>query len=195
LGGTASALGGGSFANGAITGAFVVLFNHVMHDTDGYNFTENEIDDMRENGGYVSSLKEGKEFIIYHGQKENKEIALWVLVDEEGIECYWVAPWEESNAGTSYNYVMHDPPSGKVVRQYINPSVNNLTLKAQFHYGPTEVGFYSSSGKAEMEIAYKVNIEVTHISRNGISFWWPKGILAKALYETNPKGIQQGRIF
>ena len=31
LGGTAEALGGGKFANGAITGAFVVLFNHLMH--------------------------------------------------------------------------------------------------------------------------------------------------------------------
>lgn len=31
LGGTAEALGGGKFANGAITGAFVVLFNHLLH--------------------------------------------------------------------------------------------------------------------------------------------------------------------
>ncbi len=31
LGGTAEALGGGKFANGAITGAFVVLFNHLGH--------------------------------------------------------------------------------------------------------------------------------------------------------------------
>ena len=31
LGGTAEALGGGKFANGAITGAFVVLFNHLAH--------------------------------------------------------------------------------------------------------------------------------------------------------------------
>jgi hypothetical protein len=32
IAGTASALGSGSFANGAITGAFVVLFNHVAHE-------------------------------------------------------------------------------------------------------------------------------------------------------------------
>ncbi len=31
VGGTAEALGGGKFANGAITGAFVGLFNHAMH--------------------------------------------------------------------------------------------------------------------------------------------------------------------
>ena len=32
VGGTASALGGGKFANGAITGAYVMLFNHVRHE-------------------------------------------------------------------------------------------------------------------------------------------------------------------
>ncbi len=31
IGGTAEALGGGKFANGAVTGAFVGLFNHGMH--------------------------------------------------------------------------------------------------------------------------------------------------------------------
>jgi len=31
IGGTAESLGGGKFANGAITGAFVALFNHGMH--------------------------------------------------------------------------------------------------------------------------------------------------------------------
>jgi len=32
IGGTAEALGGGKFANGAITAAYVVLFNHLQHD-------------------------------------------------------------------------------------------------------------------------------------------------------------------
>ena len=32
IGGTAEALGGGKFANGAVTGAFVGLFNHGMHE-------------------------------------------------------------------------------------------------------------------------------------------------------------------
>ena len=31
VGGTASVLGGGKFANGAITGAFVMIFNHMSH--------------------------------------------------------------------------------------------------------------------------------------------------------------------
>ena len=35
VGGTASVLGGGKFANGAITGAYVMLFNEMMHQKDG----------------------------------------------------------------------------------------------------------------------------------------------------------------
>ena len=31
VGGTASALGGGKFANGAVTGAYTMLFNHIAH--------------------------------------------------------------------------------------------------------------------------------------------------------------------
>jgi len=34
VGGTASVLGGGKFANGAITGAYVMLFNEMMHDIE-----------------------------------------------------------------------------------------------------------------------------------------------------------------
>jgi len=34
VGGTSSALTGGSFANGAVTGAFTTIFNHTMHDGD-----------------------------------------------------------------------------------------------------------------------------------------------------------------
>ena len=32
LGGTAESLGGGKFANGAVTGAFVVMFNDMLHE-------------------------------------------------------------------------------------------------------------------------------------------------------------------
>ena len=37
IGGTAEALGGGKFANGAITGAYVVLFNHATYTTTKCN--------------------------------------------------------------------------------------------------------------------------------------------------------------
>jgi hypothetical protein len=39
IGGTAEKLGGGKFANGAVTGAYVMMFNHLMH---GENIVSNE---------------------------------------------------------------------------------------------------------------------------------------------------------
>ncbi|NOU45784.1 MAG: hypothetical protein HOO86_01835 [Bacteroidales bacterium] len=33
IGGTAETLGGGKFANGAVTGAFVMMFNHLASQT------------------------------------------------------------------------------------------------------------------------------------------------------------------
>jgi len=33
IGGTAEALGGGKFSNGAVTGAYVMMLNHLMHET------------------------------------------------------------------------------------------------------------------------------------------------------------------
>ena len=33
IGGTAEALGGGKFANGAVTGAYVMALNHLMHES------------------------------------------------------------------------------------------------------------------------------------------------------------------
>jgi hypothetical protein len=65
LGGTASALGGGSFANGAITGAFVVLFNHVAHEVQSpQEPLESEDDDINVDDfqkkffGHVKGLNE-----------------------------------------------------------------------------------------------------------------------------------------
>jgi RHS repeat-associated protein len=37
IGGTAEKLGGGKFANGAVTGAFVMMLNHLGHDKEGTN--------------------------------------------------------------------------------------------------------------------------------------------------------------
>ena len=40
VGGTASELGGGKFANGAVTGAYTMLFNHMAHQKDDNNGTQ-----------------------------------------------------------------------------------------------------------------------------------------------------------
>ncbi|MFV0377408.1 MAG: T6SS effector amidase Tae4 family protein [Mangrovibacterium sp.] len=45
VGGTASELGGGKFANGAVTGAYTMLFNHIAHRTEDQQKTQSGGDD------------------------------------------------------------------------------------------------------------------------------------------------------
>ena len=49
LSGTVSEIGGGKFANGAITGAFAVMFNDLMHPTDDLNQPDDEKKRIKEN--------------------------------------------------------------------------------------------------------------------------------------------------
>lgn len=48
MGGTAEQLGGGKFANGAVTGAFVVMFNDLEHDKINLSDSKNPYKDMIE---------------------------------------------------------------------------------------------------------------------------------------------------
>ena len=50
VGGTASELGGGKFANGAVTGAYTMLFNHLQNHLNAKKF-------QKEYFGHVKGLK------------------------------------------------------------------------------------------------------------------------------------------
>jgi hypothetical protein len=45
IGGTAEALGGGKFANGAVTGAYVMMFNHLMTEFPPSEWQKHYVDD------------------------------------------------------------------------------------------------------------------------------------------------------
>jgi hypothetical protein len=55
IGGTAEKLGGGKFANGAVTGAYVMMFNHLMDDGKGNTTQLN--DDSKHNNENVNSTE------------------------------------------------------------------------------------------------------------------------------------------
>jgi RHS repeat-associated protein len=61
LGGTAEALSGGKFANGAITGAFVVLFNHLHNKPGKINLDEATSDQVLEHLYEVGKWANGNE--------------------------------------------------------------------------------------------------------------------------------------
>ncbi len=65
VGGTSAALTGGSFANGAVTGAFTTIFNHAMHDGDDtpekqnkgrYSVYEDVYEYLKDNNPYNSDV-------------------------------------------------------------------------------------------------------------------------------------------
>ncbi|MDR0969398.1 MAG: hypothetical protein LBM67_02520 [Lentimicrobiaceae bacterium] len=86
LGGTAEALGGGKFANGAITGAFVMLFNHLQHEGQNKKL---EGDRPQNNGEPVYTMDEfinenkglTREEIV--NQRKNRSVTF--LDSQEGV--------------------------------------------------------------------------------------------------------------
>jgi len=152
LGGTAEALGGGKFANGAITGAFVVLFNHLQHNTG---------EPTESDGGYVLSKKEGLYFIRAKAIELNVEVSLWELEDGS----YFVEPWCDSTEGKS-------PQGGdgwwepRSDGQYFD----GLRIISEYHYAPSDPGKTSVSGWGDVMFAYRNNINVYHISSQSVYF-------------------------
>jgi len=65
IGGTAEALGGGKFANGAITGAYVGLFNHAMHQEPG----KIDLDKAKPNQVLEQMMKVGRWAVANRGGK------------------------------------------------------------------------------------------------------------------------------
>ena len=82
LGGTAEALGGGKFVNVAITGAYVVLFNHLMHE---WHPTRTD------------AAKRAADKTTTTGN----ETSVLVYQDDSGNEYYWVSPHDDRNSSTS----------------------------------------------------------------------------------------------
>ena len=74
VGGTVSKISGGKFANGAVTGAFVVLFNHAMHEInqdDPPHFIElNETDKAKLESKIQEMIETSREF--YTENKDGK---------------------------------------------------------------------------------------------------------------------------
>ncbi len=99
LGGTASLLSGGKFANGAITGAFVVLFNHLQtHNKSGINSDLEEYGNESEaytRQEKLSKDNDGNEVAGYHLRKYNRDGTFedLYLVDPESAKYSDQVEW------------------------------------------------------------------------------------------------------
>ena len=104
IGGTAEALGGGKFANGAVTGAFVEMYNHLMHE-------------------WHPSRKAAAASAQSKTSETGNETSVLVFQDDQGENCYWECPHDERNSEKASYWVF--PPEDEMY---------GLTLTEEFHY-------------------------------------------------------------
>ena len=85
IGGTAEKLGGGKFANGAVTGAYVRMFNHM--GAHGENKERKYIEEYRnirhDTGGFLegATLTDFEDFMFYMAQNNTVEVSAFELKD------------------------------------------------------------------------------------------------------------------
>ena len=172
IGGTAEALGGGKparlcrnnalanariirrggVANGAVTGAYVMMLNQLMHDWHP----------ARSDAAATAQQKTTNTGI---------ETAVLVYQDDQGDKCYWVCPHDPRNT-TTVSYWVY-PPAEETF---------GLKLVEQFHYsvkdGLTDDGKpgWIKGSFDDWEAARSNNIPVTHYTM-GIGAWYFKPTL------------------
>ena len=98
-GGTAEALGGGKFANGAVTGAFVGMFNHGWHAQKKQKSFKSKVlavylNSVEMIGGQVNPFKDAVAISVDGG---------WSLVGAEGDSGYFFVLTGE-DAGNFYSF-------------------------------------------------------------------------------------------
>jgi len=142
IGGTAEKLGGGKFANGAVTGAYVMMFYHMMH----------EWHPTRE-----AAYSSAEANTITTGN----ETAVLGFVDRDGAERYWECPAHPDNGPLKVKWVW---PSDN--------DLEGLTLVEEFHFSPgvTSDGRLVKTSVNDYKNSQKHKITVTHISV-GVGMW------------------------
>jgi len=167
IGGTTEALGGGKFANGAITGAYVGLFNHAMHRGNNQPQEEDLLEEpwelSPEEGGYVNDLKTGLKIIEEIANWEKVEVSMYQKEDGR----FFINPWEGNSLKESYQFfevrsdgIYHD----------------NSRIVAQYHYGPDINGIPSAPGYSDYSFVSRWKVPVHHISSRH-TYVLPKGML------------------
>lgn len=131
IGGTAEALGGGKFANGAVTGAYVMAFNHLMH---------NKI--------WHPSRESAEKALKTRVKSTGKEASALVFEDECGDQYFWENPeyptdtelqsqwtYPDDNKLTfveEFHYSQELTPDGKQVvgsfQDWVNSQLSHITV-------------------------------------------------------------------
>jgi uncharacterized ParB-like nuclease family protein len=142
IGGTAEAIGGGKFANGAVTGAYTMLFNHITHPQNKPVNDPKSLDSVIE----VQSRKELVNTARSLSEQYQVEIGA-IEVEVNGQKKFYILPacgklsgWEYLNTKTTSNFSSRYYPNGKVVATYHTHLSNNGSSRMDSYSAYRESG-------------------------------------------------------
>ncbi len=172
VGGTSSALTGGSFANGAITGAFTTIFNHMQH----YGDDTPEHDDYsryKKSGKLITSGRaDALEFMIGAAKSSGMEVSMFLLEDGS----YFVNPWDRNKVDQTLDFL--DTTGG---RQYAKEINTRKRIRAQYHYGPSKGVVPSIGSTDDMNYSWDHCISVYHVGEAN-TYAYPKRLFGSIDY-------------
>jgi hypothetical protein len=112
IGGTAKKLGDGKFANGAVTGAYVMMFNHLQEQIKVNNFRKKyfgHVEGLR--NLYIDKVPENYELHgdVFKHKHEADRIAAGVTVGVgDGLSDVYLSPYALENAFALYEVLGHE---------------------------------------------------------------------------------------
>jgi hypothetical protein len=183
VGGTIEEIGGGKFANGAVTGSFTVLFNEMMHQIDiiKVNRAIADFEDLRLNGRMYSSESEAKRIAQYITTSLKIETHIFTLENSAGEANYFLDSfYNNSKMESRWNSFSCLKADGYSVTSEEHYSI----------YGP-EPGKVFTASRQDWIMARDTNIPVTH-STIGLGQWTING---GDVYGNTPRFVPENFYF
>ncbi|MFA5478200.1 MAG: hypothetical protein WC271_16030 [Bacteroidales bacterium] len=136
LGGTAEALGGGKFANGAVTGAYVMMFNHLSTQIEVNKFQKKYFGHVKGlNKIHTDAIPDGYSLDQESGMFKNNEGALAGAITDylgDGLSDVYLSPYALESGPRLYSILGHE---------MIHVAHHNYFLDA-FNKGASEYAAY-----------------------------------------------------
>ncbi len=162
VGGTSSALTGGSFANGAVTGAFTVIYNHEMHDKPEIETKKETVVDEMGTGLTVIKRRDFALLMLKTcSDYAGVEVSMFLLDDGSFV----ILPWESlgNTEYTSYNGSFIIQKEGKSHFK-MTSGMPGPKIMAQYHYGGDIEGRITTGSRSDCLFSIIHNVPVYHIS-------------------------------
>lgn len=173
VGGTVEEIGGGKFANGAVTGAFTVLYNEMMH-----NLTKPQQSiDYKSVGKSFTNHDEARQYMRANALKDRCEVVLHTII-KDGVKSFEIVPWEGNtwDMGSPLIQMIDGKPyyNGHLVieSEHFGPYNQrwNMTLQTTVQYGGT------TGSRDDQTAAKQMGISVTHYGMLGAQTYTPNSV-------------------